>query len=216
MLGLALPVDNVSVRAQSFGLELYEIQRFLCANPCLKLVEVYTASSPSQAPSQGVSKTNPLVKKLFSLVPKYRGSTSEQFTSLNSLLIARGPQDLPEYSTKGVVAQIWQDFEFIKKSVQPVKWNPFTIDLWSSRSAISEPKAPALAKTTAATNSLTIAVNRNKCVEYLREVCDKSREKYAVGAYLHWYEKFSVSGDHFRAAFDNLNTIIDSYEQMTL
>ena len=220
LLGLILPVDNVSLRSQSFGLELYEIQRFLCSNPNLKIIETYNVNSLSVSSSSSSNygnstiKSNPLLKKLFSTVPKYKSNTSEHFTSLNSLIIARGTQDLTEYSNKAVVAQIWQDFDFIKKNLQPVKWNPYTIDLWSSKSSISEPNAPQTNQKLKS-NSLTLAVNRNKCVDYLKEIVLKSKEKYAVGAYLHWYEKFNINKDHFQNAFENVNTIIDSYDQMT-
>jgi len=225
LLSLILPVDNVSLRSQSFGLELYEIQRFLCSNPNLKIVEVYNvtnnASSLSSSSNYGNSsvKSNPLLKKIFSLMPKYKSNSSEQFTSLNSLLILRGsPTDSSEYNTKFAISQIWQEIDLIKKNLKPVAWNDkFSIDFWSSSKSFLEPNTntsgPSSLKSKS--SSLTIAVNRNKCVDYLKEIVSKSKEKYSVGAYLHWYEKFNISKDHFQNAFDDVNTIIDSYEQMT-
>ena len=224
LLNLILPVDNVSLRSQSFGLELYEIQRFLCSNPNLKIVEIYNVMSNNSALGSSnygnaAIKSNPLLKKLFSLVPKYKSNTSEQFTSLNSLLISRGaPHDSTEYNTKAVISQLWQEFDLIKKSLQPVKWNPFTIDLWSSSKSFNETSNASSNNGSAQkikTNSLTVCLNRNKCVEYLKEVVSKSKEKYAVKAYVHWYEKFNINNDHFQRAFENVNTIIDFYDQMT-
>lgn len=225
LVSLILPVDNVSLRSQSFGLELYEIQRFLCSNPNLKIIEIYNvmtnAASFSSSSSYGNSstKTNPLLKKLFSLMPKYKQNTSEQFTSLNSLLISRGSTEpSTEYNTKLAISQIWQEIDLIKKNLKPVAWNEkFAIDFWSSSKSFIEPNANVSGSSSLRpkTNSLTIAVNRNKCVEYLKEIVSKSKEKYSVKAYLHWYEKFNISNDHFQNAFDNVNTIIESYEQMT-
>ena len=47
-------------------------------------------------------------------------------------------------------------------------------------------------------------------------VRDKAAEKYAHKAYLHWYTKFDVDASHFNRAFENMQHIIDTYEQMTL
>jgi hypothetical protein len=226
LLSSIYPVDSVSLKTQSFGLELFEMQRFLCSNPNLKIIEVYNVNSSSSGlkstslsdrSSNQLTKSNPLVKQLISVVPKYKRDTTQLYTSLNSLLIARGNQDLNEYDNKMVVSQIWQDFDLIKKSLNPVEWNPFTIDLWSSKYAINEPESTTNTNNAAKTktNSLTLAVNRNKCVDYLSDVLSISKKKFVARAYLHWYEKFNVGDDHFEKAFENLGQIIDSYTQMT-
>jgi hypothetical protein len=226
ILSLILPVDNVSPRSQSFGLEFYELQRFLCSNPSVKIIEIYnvmsSATSLSSSSNYGNSsaKSNPLLKKLFSIMPKYKSNTNEQFKSLNSLIISRGSSpESSEYNTKSAISQIWQEIDLIKKNLNPVEWNPFTMDFWSSSKNFIEPNTSGNSNTSSSlkskTNSLTIATNRNKSVDYLKEIVLKSKQKYSVGAYLHWYEKFNINNDHFQNAFENLNTIIDSYEQMT-
>ena len=153
-------------------------------------------------------------------MPKYKSNTSEQFISLNSLIISRGSSaESSEYNTKSAISQIWQEIDLIKKNLNPVEWNPFTMDFWSSSKNFIEPNTSGNSNSSSSlkskTNSLTIATNRNKSVDYLKEIVLKSKQKYSVGAYLHWYEKFNINNDHFQNAFENLNTIIDSYEQMT-
>lgn len=205
LLNTISPVDSVSLRCQSIGMELYEMQRFLCPNANLKIVEFYNLSSSSVSNLNSSTKSNSLLKKLLSSIPKYKKDcqNERQFTSLSSLIIARGDQDPNEYNNQ---------LDSIKKSLNPVVWNPFTIDFWSSKAAFNEPLS---SKTTIRTNSLAVCTNRNKCVEYLREVLEKSKSKYSAKAYLHWYEKFNVGEDQFESSFYNLNLIIDSYDQMT-
>jgi hypothetical protein len=223
-LDMIYPVDNVSLKSQSIGMEYYELQRLLCPNPNLKIIELYDVNvSPSSFSSVSrYSNVNnnkiQLVKQLLSLVPRYKKEfTDNHYVSLNSLIIARGTHDLnnDNYSTKQIMSQIWQDYDLIKKHLNPVEWNPFTIDFWSSKSSINDPYINTTTNTKAKSNSLTIATNRNRCVDYLKQVEEKSLEKYKARAYLHWYNKFNINDDHFENSFENIRNIIDNYNYMT-
>jgi hypothetical protein len=227
-LDMIYPVDNVSLKSQSIGMEYYEIQRLLCPNPYLKIIELYdvnvspsslsSVSKYSSANNNNTNKSNPLVKQLLSLVPRYKKEfTDNHYVSLNSLIVARGTHDFnnDNYSTKQIMSQIWQDYDLIKKHLNPVEWNPFTIDFWSSKSSINDPYNNVTNNNKVRSNSLTIATNRNKCVDYLREVEEKSLEKYKAKAYLHWYHKFNINNDHFENSFENIRNIIENYNYMT-
>ena len=189
----------------------------------MKIVEIYNvnkteANSAFNSINQ-VTKSHPLLKSLLSIVPKYKKNFTEQFTSLNSLIIARGGQ----YDQNGKslsTSQLWQEFEMIKKFLNPVQWNPYTVDFWTSKNILNEPGSIASNKGTGLSNksnnlSLTFALNRNKCVEYLEDVYEKATRKFNNKAYLHWYHKFDISDEHFQDAFENVRLIIDSYVQMT-
>jgi hypothetical protein len=112
-----------------------------------------------------------------------------------------------------------QEFELIKKSLNPVAWNPYTIDFWSSKHSINQPDTAHRSTTSKSqqptTNSLTIATNRNKCVDYLQDVLDKSLKKFKVKAYLHWYDKFNITDDHFQNSFQCIQNVIESYYQIS-
>lgn len=211
-LSVMYPVESVSFKSQSIGMEYLEMNRFLCSNPSLKLIEIYNMTSHSKSETTRTittsngSKWNPHLKTFLSMVPRYNKSLNEPFVSLNSLFIARG-QD----SSSSV---LWQDYDIIKKSLNPVDWNPFTVDFWSSKYMISN-ESTATNKNKAPQSSLTLATNRNKCVDYLRDVVNKATLKYSAKAYLHWYEKYNIKEDEFKIAFDNVRNIIDSYEMMT-
>jgi hypothetical protein len=79
-------------------------------------------------------------------------------------LIARG-QD-------AATSVLWKDYETIKRSLNPVEWNPFTVDFWSAKNGafVSSSDDANNKKINA---SLTVCMNRNKCVEYLKEVVNK-------------------------------------------
>ncbi len=128
---------------------------------------------------------------------------------MQALIITRGCNSNNELST------LWNDQDTIKKCLNPVEWNPFAFDFWSSKNALNCDLTANKTSTKTHLNkmvpvSLTFAVNRNKCVEYLKEVRDKSILKYANKAYLHWYLKFNVGIDHFENAFENIQNVIDS------
>lgn len=128
LLNTILPVDNISLKSQSIGMELFELQRFLCSNPNLKIIELYNignsnnnlnkSSSLLLNNKNSITKQNPLVKQIFSILPKYKQNVlnyhqQEQFTSINSLIIARS--SLADENNKYQLSQLWQDFELIKK-----------------------------------------------------------------------------------------------------
>lgn len=227
-LNCIYPIGSVSSNSQSIGLELAEMQRILCSDKNLKLVELYTLDTSSNS--------NMLIKNLLNLIPKYRKSTETKITSLNSLIIARGKfEPANNEPSTGVDQLIAKEFDLITKSLNPVAWNPFAIDCWTSKCALNyEPtnnrksnsydfdddngnysKQKTTTTTTPITASLTIATNRNKCVDYLSEVLNKSWTKYQHKAYLHWYEKYSIGREHFAEAFENLTKIIESYKFST-
>lgn len=212
-LSVIYPVESVSLKQQSIGMESLEMYRFLCSNPNLKFIELYnvnnqTNSNISNNNSSTGNKTNPILKNLLSIIPKYNRNQTEQFASLNSLLISRGAgQD-------SAATVVWHDYDFIRKNLNPVDWNPFTVDFWSAKHVISDDKNNNT-KSINCSSSLTIATNRNKCVEYLKEIMNKAHLKYSAKAYLHWYWKFNITNENFDIAFENVKQIIDSYELMT-
>ena len=133
---------------------------------------------------------------------------------MNSLIISRGQNPSNSLET------LWYDTDTIKKCVNPVDWNPFPMDFWYSKQALNEVVATMGAKKTSVSSrmsptSLTFALNRNKCVEYLREVQTKAADKFVRRAYLHWYEKFGFGEDMFETAFQNIQHLIDSYEMIS-
>jgi hypothetical protein len=223
LLSTIYPVDSISLKEQSIGMELFELQRFLCPNPNLKIIELYTLSSPSSPSSyaranETSNKLSQLLKQLFHYIPK-RDLNEKLYVSLNSLFVSRGNQDLKEYNSQIIMSQMCQEFETIKKTLNPVPWNPFTIDFWSSKHSINQPGTAQIFSASKSqqltTNSITIATNRNKCVNYLQDVLDKSLEKFQIKAYLHWYHKFNIMDDHFHDSFQSIQSIIESYDQMT-
>lgn len=200
------PVDNISLKSQSFGMEFLEIQRFLCPNFSLKIIETHNVNNLNTTKSV-YEKTNPLLKKMLSNLVKFKPNSIDSYTSLGSLFIARGLQDFKEYNNEHVLGQLVNDLDLINKTVNPVKWNPFTLDFWTAKNSLDIGKSKA--------NSLTLCINRNRCCDYLMQIESKARLKYTAKAYLHWYEKFNISNCFFDNAFENLNTIIDSYNEMT-
>ncbi len=63
--------------------------------------------------------------------------------------------------------------------------------------------------------SLSVAVNRNKCVELFENVRDRSAEKFVKKAYLEWFRRFGVEDEMFIEAFKSIQSVIDSYDMMT-
>lgn len=208
-LSTIYPVDSVSLKTQSIGMEYLEMHRFLCSNPNLKIIEIYNLKNKTQQTERVVTnsaKWNPFLKSFLSLIPKYKQNLTDQFVSLNSLIIARG-QDASS-------SVLWQDYDMIKKSLNPVDWNPFTVDFWSSKDLI-ETKNQKSSSNKESPASLTIVMNRNKCVDYLKEVINKASCKYNAKAYLHWYYKFNITNEDFGDAFENVQQMVDYYEMMT-
>lgn len=95
LLGTVYPVQSVSLKEQSTGMEFLELQRMLCSNPLMKIVEVYNVNgmetlAPAQTANRlnnassarnGEIKSNPLLKSLVEIIPKYDKSLSRQFVS---------------------------------------------------------------------------------------------------------------------------------------
>ncbi len=224
VLSAFYPVEAVSIKSQSIGMEYLELNRLLCSNPNLKILEFYNVNKTEPKTSvldSGLHKTNPLLKQLLTTFPKYKQHIAspqpETYTSVNSLVVVRGYND---YTGKYLVEELWNDCDTLKKALNPVEWNPSWIDFWHSKSALNEPfqysaNSNKHASKTQKNNSLTIVTNRNKCVDYLQQVLDKSFVKYSVRAYLHWYVKYNIEQDHFEHAFENLRSMIQFYEDFT-
>ena len=172
LLGLIFPVDSVSLKTQSIGMEMFEIQRLLCSNPNMKIVEVYNVNgvetlTPNLAVSrlnvQGVqTKSNPLLKSLIATFPKYNNNSGYHFASVQSLIVARGSNAANDLTI------LWNDYDMIKKSLNSFEWNPFPIDFWSSKHALYDIQANNKQSARTSPISLTFALNRNKCVDYLK------------------------------------------------
>ena len=199
--------------------------------PSMKIVELYNVNTDMLATSSdsrstlkrtSPTKTNPLLKQILSTIPKYRADSAsiyEHYTSLASLVISRNSSPEPaDVKQSSQVTQLIQEVSAIKKALNPVDWNPFTIDFWSSNTTITEPRSsPSAVKSSSksdASASLTLALNRDKCVDYLSEIKEKAMLKFTSKAYLHWYEKFRVGQQDFLDAFANLQEMIDSYNSI--
>ncbi len=174
-LSAILPVDTVSHKSQSIGMEYLEMHRFLCSNPALKIIEIYNVNGQLSTETQsrqtiGTCKWNPFLKTFLALLPRYGKGlepghhSQEPYISLNSLLIARG-QDAAS-------SVLWKDYEMIKRSLNPVEWNPFTVDFWSAKNGVFNSLCDDV-NNKKINASLTVCMNRNKCVEYLKEVINK-------------------------------------------
>jgi hypothetical protein len=87
------PVDSVSEFKQSIGIELLEMQRFLCPNPSLKLIEIYSLNKSHM--KNIVATNDALLKKLLSVLPKYNLNLTktEHYATMNGLFIVRGKND---------------------------------------------------------------------------------------------------------------------------
>lgn len=210
LLGAFLPVDNASLRCQSIGMEFYEFERILSSNAKLKFVEIYNLSSSKKSAPNPSSSLNLMTKTLLSQIPKHLKSNSlRKYTSLNTLFVARGSFDWTQpINSSTTMEHLMRELSQLKVALNPVEWNPFSIDLWSSKTASVALAQPAGVQR----SSLTVATNRNKCVEYLDEVVSKSMLKYAKRAYVHWLEKYVPNiEENFENALENLNSIIDNY-----
>ena len=95
LLGTVYPVESSSLKTHSIGMEFFELQRFLCSNPNLKIIEIYningnealtSANSRTLPHQQQQARQNPLLKSLISTIPKYHKNSSEQFVKLTIYL----------------------------------------------------------------------------------------------------------------------------------
>jgi hypothetical protein len=218
-LNALYPVEGVSLKLQSIGMEFLEMQRVLCANRDLKFLEFYSVGKSEAKKASNADtyhRTHPLLKQILSVLPKYKAnSIHEPYSSLNSLVVARGWN---EYTAKFLVEEVWPDAEAVKKALNPVGWNPTAIDFWHAKHGlndVSSEKSSTTTTTTRTNSSITIVTNRNKCVEYLSDVAEKSTRKFKARAYLHWYEKLNIGSEQFENAFDNLSSIMNSYGEFT-
>ncbi len=132
LLGLLLPVDSVSLKTQSFGLEPYELQRLLCPNPALKFIEIYNINGTEPPSTTRTTNANPLLKTLINQIPKYdtKGAVNKQFVTVNALMVSRGS------GVCSSLATLWNDMDVINKCLNPVKWNPFVVDFWSAKNGV--------------------------------------------------------------------------------
>ena len=204
------PVDNLSLKNQSIGMELLELKNQLCSNKNTKIIELFSLAEKSKSyfsnkinPVSSSASVSPILKELSSYLKKQ--SLNKHYSTLSSIMILRG-DDL--VNNLNIFQRAEND---IKTMLNCVKWNPFTVDYWTSRKGLKQHSA----KLDNPQSLITLAMNRNYCVDYLEEIRKKSLEKYKVGAYLHWYEKYQVDGSFFDHAFENIHSIVDSYNKMT-
>ena len=209
------PVDNISLKSQSIGMELLELKNQLCSNNNTKIVELFSLFERSKSHfsnkiSSGTgSSVNPIMKELSSFIKKQ--NPKKHYSTLNSIMILRG-DDL--VNSLGLFQRAEND---IKNILNCVKWNPYVVDYWTSKKGLTTTLSSNSAKSNSgALASITFALNRNYCVDYLEEIKNKSLQKYKVGAYLHWYEKHQVDKSFFEHAFENIEFVIDSYNKMTI
>jgi hypothetical protein len=217
LISTLYPVDNISLKSQSIGMELYEMKNLLCSNINLKIVELFSLTEKTKSyfankintVSSGAT-VNPVIKEISSYIKKQR--VDKVYSTINSIMILRG-EDLTSH------INLFQRAENeIKSILNCVKWNPYTVDYWTARKGLCSPSegSKIKSKPVVPSPSVTLALNRNYCVDYLTEIRDKSMIKFNVKAYLHWYEKFEVDQSYFDHAFENIDFIIDSYAKMTV
>lgn len=78
LFGAIMPVESVSLKNQSIGMEMYEIQRLLCSHKSMKFIELYnvngsevvqtTAGRGHLQNSHNSIKSNPLLKMMINQV----------------------------------------------------------------------------------------------------------------------------------------------------
>ncbi len=194
------PVDSISMKKPSIGIEILEMHRLLASNNNLKIVELLTSSEKTKG--EFIDKT---AKDLVSFVRKHEFKSK----TINSLVVLRGNVHL-------AVNNFQRSESDLKKVFNCVDWNPFTIDYWCSRRALVTPESSRLsAPHMSDLSSLTVALNRSYCIKYLNGIKEKSTNKYKNRAYLHWYSKYGIDEEYFEKAFDNINTVIDAYTETT-
>lgn len=212
-LNTFLPVDGVSMKQGCIGMELLEFQRLVCPINQLKIVEFYNVAK-SESKTAPSSSGQTLLRSFLSSLPKYNTDNSNHYTTIQSLIISRG---FFESGSKFLVEEVSKELDSIKKALNPVKWNPFPIDLWHSKKGYSyNQQSTTKSAATSQTNlSISIAANRNKCVDYLSGVLTRSEEKYNARAYLHWYEKYEIGSEQFEFAFESLKRVINAYNEFS-
>jgi hypothetical protein len=223
-LNALYPVESVSLKTQSIGMEFLEMQRVLCSHRSLKLLEFYNVSKSESkqtmsANADAYHKTHPMLKQILSLLPKYKtdlaAPVNEPYKSLGSIVVARG---FNEITSRYLVEDLWKDVEPIRKALNPVAWNSNSaVDFWYAKNGINESGGvkPSSTATASVNTSITIVTNRNKCIEYVRDVATKAELKYRARAYVHWYERFGVCGEEFDHAFENARHVVDAYTEFT-
>lgn len=91
----------------------------------------------------------------------------------------------------------------IKLACNTVEWNPFPVDFWFSQE-------PALQEA----KHMSLLSNTSSVTPYLNCVLEKSEKMLQAKAYLHWYQRYGIETETLESAFDNLRTIIDSYNNL--
>jgi hypothetical protein len=86
----------------------------------------------------------------------------------------------------------------LKKSYQPMDWNPFPVDIWFGRYSAKNRGFPLTlldldSRPMKKTPSLTVGANCGRITPYLQLTFDKAWQKYNAKAYLHWYEKYNCT-----------------------
>lgn len=225
LMSTIYPVDNVSLKNQSIGMEMLELNNILCANKNLKIVELFTLTERTKSyfssKINATSSTDQLLKEVISFIKKRKQTSNNQnnmqktYSTINSIIILRG-NDLYQN------LHLFQKSEDeIKLLLNSIKWNPYSVDYWASRKALEYDKTKNKVDNSTRKqsiqphSSITFALNRNYCVDYLEEIKRKSLIKYNSKAYLHWYQKYNVDESQFEHAFENMNCIIDTFNQMT-
>ena len=63
--------------------------------------------------------------------------------------------------------------------------------------------------------ALTIASTRTGVILPIKHTFESAFAKFNAGAYLHWYTKYNCGHDEFMQAFEKMQNLVDTYEQMT-
>jgi hypothetical protein len=204
------PVETNS-KAQGFGLEQMEIKRLCCAYENLKMIEAVHLSEPVRGFYAKKMQNNAFLKEINKYLRKSQViseplSSSPRlsvYKAVNSVVILRGGEICDN------VSHFYKNETELKKMLNCVAWNPYPVDYLTNR------KSLVLSAKEAAKSSLTLVLNRNKCVDFLQDVRGRARMKFQANAYLHWYAKFGIEKAFFENAFNNIDFIIDSYTEMT-
>ncbi|ESO02698.1 hypothetical protein HELRODRAFT_161992 [Helobdella robusta] len=118
---------------------------------------------------------------------KNENATQENFKLKQLLMIGRGNLQLnKEPLTKSFINKILTNYFQSRRSTMPI----------------------SLLQSEGSSTSLTMAFQSNISKIYLEKIFKNSLEKFAVGAYVHWYERYEATVEDFHSAFKYIQNLL--------
>ena len=129
-----------------------------------------------------------------------RPTLSTNAHTLSVILIARGSIKNMDFFTKN--SKSIEDK--LKRMYNTVNWNPFPIDFWLSKEPYHQER-----------KYMSVLANSSSVCDYIKDVHRKARVMFEEKAYLHWYQKYGCEESMFSEAFEEVQTIVDNYINLT-